>query len=154
MEPDALAKLYDFNVRSLKLNTEGVTHEESVRPPSAGGNSLNWVLGHIVANRNGILELVGEPPVWSDEVAAPYERGSTPLEPGAAQPLDRILGDLDRAQAQLVRRLGELSPTDLAAQRGNSTLGSQLAFLQFHEAYHAGQVGLLRRLLGKPGAIR
>ncbi len=154
MEPDALAKLYDFNVRSLKLNTEGVTHEESVRPPSAGGNSLNWVLGHIVANRNGILDLVDEPPVWSADVAAPYERGSSPLDPGAAQPLDRILSDLDQAQERLVRRLGNLAPADLAAERGKSTLGAQLAFLQFHEAYHAGQVGLLRRLLGKPGAIR
>ena len=33
------------------------------------------------------------------------------------------------------------------------TLGWRLAFLQFHEAYHAGQLGLLRRLLGKDGAI-
>src|SRR5688572_13870753 len=91
MEPAALAKLYDINVRSLKVNLEGVSHEESVRPPSGGGNSLNWVLGHIVANRNGILDLVGAPPIWSEELAAAYERGSTSLDPGAAQPLDRIL---------------------------------------------------------------
>jgi uncharacterized damage-inducible protein DinB len=154
MEPAALAKLYAINVQSLKLNTEGVSHEESVRPPSEGGNSLNWVLGHIVANRNGILDLVGAPPIWSEELATPYERGSTPLDPGAAQPLNRILADLDRAQETLTRRLGEIGSADLAAQRGKSTVGEQLAFLQFHEAYHAGQVGLLRRLLGKPGAIR
>jgi len=31
--------------------------------------------------------------------------------------------------------------------------GMQLHFLQFHEAYHVGQIGLMRRVVGKPGAI-
>lgn len=35
-----------------------------------------------------------------------------------------------------------------------NTRGRQLEFLQFHEAYHVGQVGLLGRLLGKDDAIR
>jgi uncharacterized damage-inducible protein DinB len=42
----------------------------------------------------------------------------------------------------------------LAASAGKETVGDQLAFLQFHEAYHIGQAGLLRRLAGKDGAIR
>jgi len=29
----------------------------------------------------------------------------------------------------------------------------QLAVLQFHEAYLAGQLGILKRMIGKPGAI-
>ena len=32
-------------------------------------------------------------------------------------------------------------------------LGDRLSFLQFHETYHAGQTGILRRLAGKKGAI-
>jgi len=36
----------------------------------------------------------------------------------------------------------------------NQSLGSKLAVLQFHEAYHAGQLGLLRRIAGKKGAIQ
>ena len=31
--------------------------------------------------------------------------------------------------------------------------GTRVAFLNFHEAYHAGQLGVLRRLAGKPGAL-
>jgi uncharacterized damage-inducible protein DinB len=40
------------------------------------------------------------------------------------------------------------------ADAGIGTVREALAVLQFHEAYHAGQVGLLRRLLGKPGVIK
>jgi uncharacterized damage-inducible protein DinB len=37
---------------------------------------------------------------------------------------------------------------------GDATVSEKLAFLQFHEAYHAGQIAILRRMAGKPGAIR
>jgi hypothetical protein len=30
----------------------------------------------------------------------------------------------------------------------------QVTFLGFHEAYHLGQIGLLRKMLGKEGAIK
>jgi hypothetical protein len=30
---------------------------------------------------------------------------------------------------------------------------SQLAAVQFHQSYHAGQLGVLRRIAGKDGAI-
>jgi hypothetical protein len=34
------------------------------------------------------------------------------------------------------------------------TIGSLLAGLLFHESYHIGQLGLLRRLVGKDGIIK
>jgi hypothetical protein len=33
-------------------------------------------------------------------------------------------------------------------------LGETLFVLQFHEAYHAGQTGLLRRMAGREGVIK
>ena len=30
----------------------------------------------------------------------------------------------------------------------------QLTFMGFHEAYHLGQIGLIRKMLGKEGAIK
>ena len=87
--------------------------------------------------------------------AAPYARGSDGLRDlSRARPLTEILADLRRTQERLLGRLGRLSDADLAEPVKDGTVGSQLAFLHFHEAYHAGQVGLLRRLLGKEGAIR
>jgi hypothetical protein len=34
---------------------------------------------------------------------------------------------------------------------GGRTLEDGLHFLHFHETYHLGQIGLLRRILGHPG---
>jgi len=175
MNPESLAMLYTYNHYVLTKNTDGLSHEDSLHQPHPGGNCLNWVLGHVVANRNEIMRLVGEPPVWQEEEAAPYVRGSQPLtDPSRAHPLPELLADLNRSQERLLMRLSQMSAADLAAAAGekgvgekaggdkaaadkavgNKTVGNQLAFFQFHEAYHAGQVGLLRRLAGKEGALR
>jgi uncharacterized damage-inducible protein DinB len=160
MTSEALAKLYSYNHFVVNKNTEGVSQEESLHQPRPAGNCLNWVVGHLVAHRNIILGLVGEPPVWNEEEAAPYARGSAPLaDPARAHPLPQLLADFNHSQERLLKRLGQMSESDLAAPVGekaeaDKTLGSQLAFFQFHEAYHAGQLGILRRLAGKEGAIR
>ncbi len=151
---DVLVMNFRNNHWVITQHAAGMTHEESVRAHGSGGNSMNWVVGHIVASRNGVLSLLGEPPVWSAADAAPYKRGSSQLDPAAARPLPSILADLDRSQERLLACLERVTEEELAATRGESTLGKQLAFLQFHESYHAGQTGLLRRLAGKEGVIR
>jgi hypothetical protein len=154
MDNATLTHLFSFNQRALKLNLDGVSHEESVRLPASGGNSINWVVGHIVANRQAVLELASQPRFWTEDQARPYVRGSQPLSPSDARPLAEILGDLDRSQDVLAQGFERLSPEALAAERGKSTVEAQILFLHFHEAYHIGQTGILRRLIGKPGAIR
>jgi hypothetical protein len=46
-----------------------------------------------------------------------------------------------------------LSAKELAAPCRGRTVCETLAILQFHEAYHVGQAGVLRRIAGKQGAI-
>ena len=155
MYRDTLLKLFDYNVKVIAANLEGITHQESLLQPQPGGNCPNWVLGHIVANRNGIMALIGEDPVWSEEQAAPYRRGSAPLtDESTALPLDQMLADLKASQDKLIAGLQRMPVEELEATLEDGTRYEQLAFLQFHEAYHAGQLGLLRRLGGKPGAIK
>ena len=153
MDAPTLTQLFNFNQRALKINLDGISDEESrLLPPS--GNSINWVVGHIVANRQGILELAGETAHWVEADYAAYERGTNRLEPNQARPLAGILADLDRSQEALVRGLERMGAAEMAVPKGNSTVGAHILFLQFHEAYHVGQTGLLRRLIGKTGAIR
>lgn len=151
---DALTMNFRNNHWVLTQHAAGITHEESLARSGSGGNTFNWVLGHIVASRNDILALLGEPPVWSEADAAPYVRGSHELASAAARRLEAILADLDRSQERLMARLERVTGEELAATRGESTMGKQLAFFQFHETYHVGQTGLLRRLAGKEGVIR
>src|SRR5215212_8117675 len=56
-------------------NLDGITHEESLVRPDAGGNALNWIVGHIVATRCNLAKALNVAPVWRDEVVASYRRG-------------------------------------------------------------------------------
>jgi len=153
MNVDTYAMLFQYNSYSINANTENITHEESLRDPGPGGNCINWVLGHIVSYRNDILELLGAEPAIDKEKSEPYLRGTGPLEGAAAVDSDELLSLLKKSQEVLDGRLKEMKGDDLDKPAGDKTVGARLAFLQFHETYHAGQLGVLRRILGKKGAI-
>ena len=143
------------------LNTEGLTHEESLAGPESG-NCLNWVAGHLVATLDRLLGGLGGEPVWSPEETEAYARGAEPLtDPEKAIDFERIRTDLGTATERALELIGGLSDDELAApapfsptSNADETVGSLLAVLAFHQAYHTGQVGLLRRAAGRSGAIR
>ena len=146
--PELLAELFAINYRVIRRQVDGLTHEDSLLQLPFRGNCLNWVLGHIVATRNRALALLGEPPIWSEAEAARYATGSEPITSNAdALPLEKILRDLDCSQERLTAALRRA--TDLNIPQGEDTVGEQLAFLHFHEAYHTGQTEMLRQLAGK-----
>lgn len=155
MGVDSLKKLFEVNHSALLMNVKDLTHEESLIQPSPAGNCLNWVAGHIVASRNQALALLGEEPIWSAAEADPYKRGSSPIRQGdRALALSKILADFELSQGRIRAGLGRITQRDLEEKLGDKTAGESLHFLHFHEAYHIGQVGLLRRMAGKEGAIR
>jgi uncharacterized damage-inducible protein DinB len=155
MDARHLIRFFDIHQRIFTQHAEGIAHSESCSAPPGGGNSLNWVLGHIVASRNDVLEVLGESPIWTETEAAPYARGSAgTLGPADARPLPEILAALERSHAVIRARLEPMTAVEFERPSGKETVGSRLAFLQFHESYHAGQVGLLRRMLGREGVIR
>lgn len=161
MGPELLSDQLNYNARVMVLNCDGISDEESLSAPQAGGNCLNWVLGHIVATRNRMLGLVGCDPVWNEKMAEPYRRGSQPISAKNATPLAAILEAVDQSQAALLEALSGLSDEDLGGSssiqffKGDAeTLGSALAAFVFHEAYHVGQTGVLRRVAGHEGAIK
>jgi len=151
---DSLAYQFGFAPRALSLNVEGVSDEDARKQPAGGGNSICWVVGHIVSSRQGVLALLGSEPTWPKERSDAYARGSSGDVPDL--PLSRLLDDLNATTPIITEKLKALPAGALDAQSGkpDQTLGQRLAFLAFHESYHVGQTGLLRRLIGMPGAIR
>lgn len=146
---------FQHNHTTIRLNCEGLTQTESLFQPLAEGNCLNWVLGHIVAHRSHMLELLDEAALWTEEESAPYARGSAPItaEVEGVKPIDQLLTDLEKSQERVIRRLSEMTEADLAALVEGQPRGELLAGYQVHEAYHAGQLGVLRRMTGRPGAL-
>ncbi len=131
----------------LNRNLKDITHEESLVTPPGGGNSINWILGHIIVSRDDIRELIGLDKLSGDEMKM-YHRGAEAAEPGELVDLSKLLELYNEGQHVLEERLKEL---DL---RDDNEKYRMVTFLAFHESYHTGQTGILRRIIGKEGAIK
>jgi len=149
-----LKNLFLRNHSVITRNLEGISHEESLQK-AGEGNNVNWIIGHIVSSRNGILKSLGKEFIWDKETARPYIRGAeTPDAHTNLLALDDIKAAYNSSQEQILAALDGISEEVLAAYGPNNmTVGGWVDFLGWHEGYHAGQLGLCRRLLGKKGAI-
>jgi len=56
----ALSTAFARNVEIIKMQTEGLTHQDSLLQLPFRGNCLNWVVGHLLTNRCNIIRLLGE----------------------------------------------------------------------------------------------
>lgn len=134
-----------------------LTHEESLRTPIAGVNGVNWILGHLVRSNAGVLELLHRPGDPPSVDLARYAADTPPIE-DAADALDVTeLRDAFRRQTALLdQALADASPEVLAGpppQGFQGELRDFLHFITFHQGYHVGQLGLLRRALGRDRAF-
>jgi hypothetical protein len=93
---------------------------------------------------------------------ARYDRGSAPMtDPAEARDVNELLGIWDQVAARWDAGLAGLTPEVMEqpapfspGDDPNETVGSLVATLVFHQGYHVGQTGVLRRVSGHPGAIK
>jgi uncharacterized damage-inducible protein DinB len=157
-----LAIQFNYTAWVFNKAIEDVTHAESLSQPAPAGNCMNWVAGHIAGSRMGMLELLGRESVWDREWRDRYKRGADAVtaDDGAADLAD-IVQAFNASQSLVISALPDLTQERLDEPApfspGNDpdeTVGSLLAGLAFHESYHCGQLGVLRRLLGKESFIK
>jgi len=154
-----LMKAFERNMRIIQMQTNGLSQADSLLQMPFRANCLNWVVGHLLANRDAILKSLGEEPLLSDEETKVYNRESEPVvEEGAGVILlERMLEVLARGQERIAICLAEFDNDEFSkdVQVGDqkSTLGERLFFLYFHETYHVGQTEYLRQLAGKDDKV-
>ena len=139
--------IYNFNHRVIHINLEGITHEESLKSPVEGGNSINWVVGHLILSRDDIFEQLGLEKSCDEKLFKPYQRGTKDFAAPDAINLNELVNMFDVSQKKLEAKLQQESLTEEKKRK-------DLMFLAFHEAYHCGQTGMLRHVAGKEGAIK
>lgn len=152
-----LFRAFQFTQLTLSRNLDDVTETESLFVPEGTDNSINWLLGHLLATRARFIQLLGAASFWSEEqilLYSPENRERFTREPMAISQLKSALDDSQRVIEAALRdsepRLPESTGRKPMFGKVETVL-HRLLFLACHEAYHAGQIGLTRRLLGKPG---
>lgn len=140
--------IFQLNKYVLERNLKGLTQEDALVSPLPGGNCINWIVGHILVSRDDLRDMLGLQRVCSDEMTALYRRGSGNVNSVNSMNISELLDIYNSGQQELEDCIGE---TDFT---GSEKALKDLATLAFHEAYHIGQTGLLRRIAGKEGAIK
>ena len=146
--------MLEGNLEIIKEQINGVSDSEMLIQPPNGGNCLLWILGHLTESMISILGFLGgEKPADLADLSR-FKRGSEPIrgpEPGlikAAELMDAY-GKLHQAVLEKVAPMTaadfdeEIPGFGLPARRG-----WMLFFMEFHHAYHIGQLELLRNLAG------
>ena len=152
-DPRAIVRTLKRNLSVIERNVDGIDQERSLLAVVPGGSHLNWLLGHLVAARDRMLHSLAADPVWEDDTAAAYRRGSSPTLAPEARPVEELLDALRDGQQRLERALDDATEQQLDAPHGQGTVGAWVEFLAWHESYHAGQTALYRRLAGLEGAL-
>ena len=155
-----LAAQLGFAQWAVLKNLEGISDEEALRLPQPGGNSINWITGHLITPRQAFLKAFGQAAYLSPTSLAAYTRGSKPGEQ-MPETLDGLRDSLIRSHDALIALISNFDDAALDAKAPfspgndpNETVGTLLGKLVVHEGYHAGQIGMARRLVGKAGAIQ
>ena len=157
-----LQEIFVDSYSSVKLHTMSITHAESVWQPPFGGNSINWIMGHLVVSRCNFMIPLGGASIWTMDQCMRFIPGSAPVTGDSdSVPFDSLLSDFDRTQKQLmsaletaaVEKLGQSSGAGSSGDRssdasssGDRSIAESLVYYQSHEAEHAGYLELLCRL--------
>jgi uncharacterized damage-inducible protein DinB len=156
---EMLVQQYGVIYFMVSRNIEGLTHTDSLAAPAAGGgNTANWILGHLVSVHNAIMGLAGAPPVWESEQLERARFDHPIRTAGEAIEWETLVERFNASQEVFMNALTSLSDDALAEPMtdpfGNETSrAGMLSFLALHQGYHAGQLGMARRAAGLKTAI-
>jgi DinB superfamily len=158
---DAITLLKDRQTFARKWTNDLIADiDESLwfTPPGQHLGHVAWQLGHIAASQIVLVHMrcFGRP--FGDCAPADYmgtfARGSKPVpDPSKYPPIPVIREFFNRTQADVMDRISTLTPADLDQPTEPHPMftnrGGAIGMVVTHEAFHAGQIALIRRLMGK-----
>lgn len=128
--------------------------------PNGAPNHIAWQIGHLAVAQYGLCLFRVRGRRASDQQLMPskfrkqFSRGTTPQPDPAQNPSPQELRDVfDRIHTQANQELAEIGDADLTGEiempyAVEPTQLGGLYFCSAHEMLHAGQIGLIRRLIG------
>ncbi len=150
----SLKAQFDLHTRLFNNVTEGVTEDESGTRKSEQINNMKWIAGHLLNTRLGNLSKVaGLAP--DESYNAQFGRGNS-YDPNATYPpIDEIKAKWEATAAAISNGISNIPEEVLATKSpvqapiADDTMRGLVSFLVSHEAYHIGQLGMLRKMIGK-----
>jgi len=151
---DEMAHTLEATARFMAQSIEDLTDEEIVEQPSGVPNHATWTLGHIIFSCQAMAAELGVDPWLPDDWESVFGYGSTPRSDGHQYPKKAELQALlAEATARLNHALRSADASVLSRELEDDhfpTMGHVLLqVIVAHTAYHAGQLAVWRRAMGK-----
>ncbi len=150
-------RLYRLMQSCLHQYTEPLSDEGIDRLPAGGGNSINWIMGHLVLGNEYGSRLLGQPVKYLDAMLPVYGPGTKATDDrdvivSAAELRRRF----DETGDALVQHYEAADPATLAAPQQTGLFPDDLPevghmmhhLLTTHFAIHLGQISQQRRQRG------
>ncbi|WP_438447323.1 DinB family protein [Gorillibacterium sp. sgz5001074] len=147
---DQMSMIYEGNDwhASLRDLLRSVTEEQAAWKPAQGGHTIYEVLAHLAYSATEVASrLRGGQPAWNE--AASWVQTPAGLTAGD---WEAAITRYEEARQALASAIAAMTPEQLSASRGEGrgTFGAMAQQVVHHEAFHAGQIALLRRLQQQP----
>ena len=149
---DSVALIFKLNNGLITRSLEGLADDEVWRQPAGGGNPIGWIAGHVTEARASLLGALGAP--YEIGWGKRFARGSGLDDASAYPPRAAVEAAWNATHSRMREAFAALTAERLAEawqgtpRPGVKTLADLLAFYAFHESYHVGQIGYVRKLLG------
>ena len=152
---ESLKWLFGTTAWVVNETTRDFSEQDSLFQPPPSGNCANWILGHILHSRMSLLRMLGETPPWDETKGTQYARGTAGIDAESnALPYPELLATYNETQGALLAAFDKAGDAGLSQVSKDKTLFDHMLFFHFHEAYHSGQLSIIRRLVGKEGVIK
>ena len=144
--------LYKFHNRIMHIFVDHISHEESVLQLPFEHNCMNWILGHIITNRSHVLEVVGAAHGWQEDVRDLYHQDTQPVTPDSPSIFfETLVNYLDESVTLLEAALEKKSEAwldeNFTNYRGEKSRYKHLTSFHWHEAFHLGQLEILKAFI-------
>ena len=147
-----ISGMFRANTDIISKAIADVRPEDWFRKPGDDSNHLMWLLGHVVVHRGLVLKTLGGQ--WDSSWAPLFARGTQRVDDAEYPSVEEMNAAWSQISEQLKTALREppedvlTKPASEGSPSFDKKLSGSVAFLAFHDAYHAGQVSFLRKWLG------
>ena len=145
-------KQFDLHTRLFNNVLEGISDPDTNSRANGHVNHIKWLAGHLTSTRFGFKDMAGFEE--GDPYGELFSHGKA-IDPEADYPsIESIRENWNAISGKISDALGSLPAEALEADAprvpiGEGKMGDFLDFLMHHEAYHIGQIGILRKFLGQ-----
>jgi uncharacterized damage-inducible protein DinB len=150
-----LIHTFEYALDFVTKSVADLSEEEMVQQPHAVPNHGTWTLGHLIVSCQGIATELGAVQWLPDDWESMFGYGSKPLSDLSLYPnKSEMLSHIADAASRLCQLLLETDESDLRRSLPDETLPTKRHLLVqvvvAHTAYHAGQLAVWRKAIGKP----